>query len=63
MHKTPQVSKTLPLFQLMAPKGQTVLSRVAWKAGWRDEGMRVKGKLSSFDYQGIYWIKEGRVDL
>lgn len=44
----------------MTPKGQTVLSRVDWKADWGDEGMGVKGKLLSFHYQGIYQFKKGR---
>lgn len=42
----------------MTPKGQTILSRVVWKAGWGDEGTGVKGKWLGFDYQGINWIKE-----
>lgn len=43
MDKNPQVSKAPPLFQLMNPKGQTVLSKVVWKAGWGGEGTRVEG--------------------
>lgn len=43
LDKNPQVSKAPPLFQLMNPKGQTVLSKVVWKAGWGGEGTRVEG--------------------